>query len=134
VFSKIKKSNKKPGKKKILFIDKDPVWMNVVKNALESLNCKVLFLRIPEEKKQLYPFIKDRHIDVVISEIDVPGWDGFSEVRQLREEFGGKVKIALTAKNLETNHKAMALAYKADCLFRKTDDAAAITSVIKKLM
>ena len=131
---KFMKNNKRNVKKTVLVIDDDQVWMNEVKHYLELSDFKVIFLKIPEEKKSLHPVLKNRKIDVVVSEVKMTGLDGFSVARNIREKFGGKFKIVLTAKTLGNNLKAKALAFKADSLISKTPDLNELSMEINRVL
>lgn len=131
---KFMKISKKEAKKTVLLIDNDQLWIDDVKDYLELLNYRVVFLKIPEEKKFLHPILKTRDIDVVVSEIKMPGLDGFSVARNIREKFGGKFKIVLTAKTIKNTYKSEARAARADSLVLKTRDRTRLKSEIDRLL
>ncbi|MBN2536311.1 MAG: response regulator [Spirochaetales bacterium] len=130
---KFMKNSKKETKKTVLLIDNDQLWIDNVKNYLELLDYRVVFLKIPEEKKFLHPVLRTRNIDVIVSEIKMPGLDGFTVAKNIREKFGSRFKILLTAKTIKDNDKFQASKAMVDSLVLKTRDRTTLKSEIERL-
>lgn len=75
-----------PAKLKFLIVDDDPVNMIVAKKILERRNVEVLSAADAFEALEIVD--KNKDLDAVVTDIQLPGMDGGEMVRKMREKGG----------------------------------------------
>jgi PleD family two-component response regulator len=68
--------------KNVLVIDDDPFILLVVEKFLKMKGCKVMTMTDPE---QAFQVATDKKPDLIISDVSMPGLDGFTLLKALKE-------------------------------------------------
>jgi len=83
---------------RIVVVDDDPIAVELIKEVLVRAGGEVIECRTPDEALRE---VAQRRPDVLVSDIEMPGQDGYSLIRKVRSldpEHGGKMPaVALTA-------------------------------------
>lgn len=87
---------------KILFVDDDPDVLNLVKTLLANAHAEVVTASSGREALALYDTVRP---DVIISDISMPGFDGYDFITTLRERAIRTPAIALTAQSRTKDHQ-----------------------------
>jgi DNA-binding NtrC family response regulator len=77
----------------VLFVDDDPAVLRAITRVLGPLSLEVLTAGGAEEGLAI---LESRPVDVVVSDIDMPGVDGFAFLERVRKEHPAAVRMLLT--------------------------------------
>lgn len=81
---------------KVLAVDDEPDARHLIRRVLSECGAEVI---LAESADEAVRHVEQAHPDVIVSDIGMPGRDGYDLIRQVRERFGAKVlpAVALTA-------------------------------------
>ena len=78
---------------KILLVEDDLGLQQLTKDYLEHNGLEVDVL---ERGDEVFPYLSENHVDLIILDVMLPGKDGFSVCRQVRDKFSLPI-LMLTA-------------------------------------
>lgn len=79
----------------ILAIDDDPECLSALRRALSSIGYPVL---TTEDADQVFAILRDKPVDLLISDIDMPAMNGVELIRRVRAAHPNVVRVLLTGK------------------------------------
>jgi DNA-binding NtrC family response regulator len=77
----------------ILAIDDDPECLSALRRALSGIGYPVL---TTEDADQVFAMLRDKPVDVLISDIDMPAMNGVELIRRVRAAHPDVVRVLLT--------------------------------------
>ena len=77
----------------VLFVDDDPLVLSGVKRSLRDMPFETLIAKSGEEALEI---LRQRRIDVLVSDIDMPGMSGIDLVRRVRREHPSMLRMLIT--------------------------------------
>lgn len=78
----------------LLFVDDEPIMLTTVRRVLDEAPFEVL---TADSGDAALGILRTRQIDVLISDVDMPGMSGLELVAVARREFPGTLRMLLTA-------------------------------------
>jgi two-component system, cell cycle response regulator CpdR len=91
--------------RRVLVVDDDALVLEVVASMLEELGCETLLARSGTEA--LRTIVKDQNIEILISDVDLPGLKG-TELAEQARNFRPELRVLLLS-GRETNSRGFPL-------------------------
>jgi CheY-like chemotaxis protein len=82
----------------LLFVDDEPSILTAIRRVLSRTNFEVLTETDPFKALER---LRREPVDVLVSDVDMPGMDGFALVARARQEFPSILRVLLTATSTE---------------------------------
>jgi response regulator RpfG family c-di-GMP phosphodiesterase len=114
----------------VLFVDDEPALLRSIVRALRGAPFQVLAADSAEEALTL---MRERHVDVLVSDIDMPGMSGPELVALARREFPATLRMLLTGGTTMTRALAAINEGEVHRFFEKPFDAALFQTTMKAL-
>lgn len=118
-----------PRKAKILFIDDDPGYLPKITDSVKLIGCDLSYYT--DSQKAIERF-KQEKFDVVVTDIFMPGKDGFDIIKEVRACNKATFVIALTG-NSDKEVERRAIGNGADAFFLKPLNLEAFINTISCL-
>ncbi|MBU0485248.1 MAG: response regulator [Proteobacteria bacterium] len=110
---------------KILIIDDEPETLRALELAFINTDYRI---KTCDDPFLAYRMIEDQHFDVVISDIMMPGMDGLTLLKKIKD-FNGMIQVIIISGDISINNTIKAFRYGAsDIFFKPFED---INEIIK---
>jgi PAS domain S-box-containing protein len=118
---------------RVLIVDDDADTLEVVKQLLEQAGARV---RIAASTEEALEALRDSPPDVLVSDIGMPGLDGYELIRRVRRlapEHGGRVPAAALTAFTQSDHRQQALAAGYQLYLAKPIEPAELAAAVARL-
>ena len=116
---------------KVLVCEDDMIAQKVIEVALEKQNAQVI--SVSDGRKALQ-FLKDNTVDLIITDIHMPYFNGDDILRLVREEQKKNTPIIMISSDTEEEVIALALRQGVNDFIKKPIDAISLEKRLKKFM
>ena len=115
----------------VLVCEDDIIAQKVIEVALEKLDARVI--SVPDGRKALQ-FLKENTVDLIITDIHMPYFNGDDILRLVRQEQGKKTPIIMISSDTEEEVIALALRQGVNDFIKKPIDAISLEKRLRKFL
>jgi DNA-binding response OmpR family regulator len=116
---------------RVLVCEDDMIAQKVIEVALEKQNAEVI---IVSDGRKALQFLKENTVDLIITDIHMPYFNGDDILRLVREEQGKKTPIIMISSDTEEEVIALALRSGVNEFIKKPIDAISLEKRLRKFL